>query len=185
MLYDYSFYESTRIGSDQCDKSQQSIQNANSATYLLNNFKPSCPASNAFDFAVSNSLNFKDGHQVGSSGCNIDTNTKLSHSSLSRPKCRLSLMERPFLTVPYLGRGKRNVVMESQMQQGKTTLNLKSENQSSEICYMKYSDTPMIQPIKSTITNPANLVEGVADKTWVRGGAPTREIGKNYLKKNN
>ena len=30
--------------------------------------------------------------------------------------------------------------------------------------------------IASTVTNPANLVEGVAQDGWVRGGAPTRDM---------
>jgi len=32
--------------------------------------------------------------------------------------------------------------------------------------------------VASTIDNPVNLVEGVADKNWVRGGMPSREIAK-------
>ena len=32
--------------------------------------------------------------------------------------------------------------------------------------------------LKNTISNPANLVEGVADKNWIRGGLPSRELSK-------
>ena len=35
--------------------------------------------------------------------------------SLSKPKCKISLIQRPFSTVPYLGRGKSNPVLESHL----------------------------------------------------------------------
>jgi hypothetical protein len=34
----------------------------------------------------------------------------------------------------------------------------------------------MLPSLKSTVTNPANLVEGVAAEGWVRGGLPSREL---------
>jgi len=41
---------------------------------------------------------------------------------------------------------------------------------------MKYRHTPMISSLRATVSNPANLVEGVASKGWVRGGVPSREL---------
>ena len=37
----------------------------------------------------------------------------------------------------------------------------------------------MIPTLKSTINNPANLVEGVAEKGWIRGGVPSRELARD------
>ena len=34
----------------------------------------------------------------------------------------------------------------------------------------------MIPSLEATITNPANLVEGVAAEGWIRGGLPSREL---------
>mgnify|MGYP001215760138 CR=1 FL=1 len=36
----------------------------------------------------------------------------------TKPKCRISLYPRPYLTVPYLGRGIQKPVLESKLQQG-------------------------------------------------------------------
>ena len=56
---------------------------------------------------------------IGLGGCNIDTNSKLLIGSIqTNPKCRISLQERPFLTVPFLGRGPSMPVKESQLLQG-------------------------------------------------------------------
>jgi len=177
LVSDYTFNQTTRMGDDQCDKSQRNIQNAGAATYMLDNFRPACPMNKAVDFATSQlDVNFTGSHQVGINGCNIDQNSELSMSELSKHKCRISLLQRPFLTVPYLGRGESNVVLESQIQQGDLGSTRKSVNPSSEVCYMGYSQTPMIPSLQATISNPANLVEGVAAEGWIRGGLPSREL---------
>ena len=88
-------------------------------------------------------------------------------------------MQRPFSTVPYLGRGQSNPVMESQIQQGELANNRKSITQSTELSFINYHNTPMIPTLKSTINNPANLVEGVAEKGWIRGGIPSRELARD------
>ena len=112
---DYTFNKTSRISNDQCDRSQQNIQNAQAATYMLDNFRPACPMKKAIDFATCQlDVNFTGSHQIGINGCNVDEYSELSMSDLSKPKCRISLQERPFLTVPYLGKGKSNPVLESQ-----------------------------------------------------------------------
>lgn len=177
---DYTFYNKTRIGDDSCDQSQQSMQNASQANYMLTNFRPACPMGNAVDFATSQpNINFTGSHQVGINGCNIDQNSELHITDITKPKCRISLYERPFLTVPYLGRGSSHPVLESQLQQGELANNRKSINPSSEMSHLNYRHTPMIPSLKATVTNPANLVEGVAAEGWIRGGLPSRELAKD------
>ena len=134
----------------------------------------------AVEFATSQpSINFTGSHQVGIGGCNIDQNSQLSLTDLTRSKCRISLYQRPFLTVPYLGRGKSDAVLESQLQQGELANNRKSINPSSEVSHMGYRNTPMIPSLKATVQNPANLVEGIAADGWIRGGVPSRELTRD------
>ena len=49
--------------------------------------------------------------------------------------------------------------------------------------HIDYRHTPMIPSLRASVTNPANLVEGVASKGWIRGGLPTRELirDQDYL----
>jgi len=183
MFSKYTLNNTSRIGDDECDKSQENIQNSNYSQYMLTNYSPECPISNAIDFATSQlNVNYKGSHQVGLGGCNIDDNSDLLLNDITRSPCRISLFQRPFATVPYLGRGKSNPLLEAQLQQGDQNLNKKSINPSSEICYMKYSNTPLLQPLKETIANPNNLIEDNAAKGWIRGGVPSRELtrGKDY-----
>ena len=39
--------------------------------------------------------------------------------------------------------------------------------------------------LQATIQNPANLVEGVAARGWIRGGLPTRDLirDKDYFQR--
>jgi hypothetical protein len=179
-VFDYKFNKGTRLSEDVTDFSQRSLQNTEHANYTLNSYSPSCPISNAIDFATSQpSINFTGSHQVNVGGSNIKESSDLLINSISKPKCRISLSERPYLTVPFLGRGKCDPTLESSMQQGDFANNKKTVNPSSEICYAPYSLTPMIPTLKGTISNPANLIESNAAEGWIRGGVPSRELARD------
>ena len=131
----YTFDNLSRIGNDSCDMSQRNVQNLNAANYALNNFFSSdCQMERPIQFATSQpNVFYKGGHHTGFGGCNIDTNSELSIGSLNtHSKCKLSLLERPFKTVPFLGRGAVNVDFESQLLQGDTNTNKKSITQLAE-----------------------------------------------------
>jgi hypothetical protein len=179
-VYNYNFYQSARIGSDRTDFSQHTLQNAEFANYVLDGFRPACPLSNAIDFATSQpNINFTGSYQTSVGGYNINENSQLLINDMSRDKCRIMLTQRPYSTVPYLGRGKCDPILESQIQQGDFANNKKTINPSSEVCYMQYSQTPMLPTLKSTISNPANLIESNAAEGWIRGGLPSRELARD------
>ena len=176
-VYDYTFNNVSRLGDDYCDQSQRTVQNSGYANYMLTNYFPACPMNSAVDFATSQiNVNFTGSHQVGINGCNIDENSELTLTDLSHPKCRISLQQRPFATVPYMGRGRQNPILEAQIQQGDLAFNRKSIHPLSEVSYTAYYNTPLIPSLQATIANPVNLVEGVAADGWIRGGLPSREL---------
>lgn len=177
-----AFDNSTRIGSDATDLSTRSIQSMASANYMLNNFfSQDCNMSRPIEFATSQpNVFFKGGNQVGAGGCNIDENSELLIGTINtHPKCKISLLERPFKTVPFLGRGQSNPVLESNIQQGDVSNNKKSINTTTERSFIPYSNYPLLPHLETSITNPANLVEGVASDGWIRGGIPSRELQKD------
>lgn len=176
------FDNATRIGSDDTDLSTRTIQSMTSANYMLNNFfSQDCNMTRPIDLATSQpSVFFKGGNQVGAGGCNIDENSDLLIGKINtHPKCKISLLERPFKTVPYLGRGQSNPVLESNIQQGDMVSNKKSVNPSTERSFIPYSNYPLLPQLESSLTNPANFVEGVASDGWVRGGLPSRSLQKD------
>jgi len=179
---DFTFDSLSRIGDDSCGLSQRNIQNTSQSNYLLTNFfSQDCGMKRPIEFATTQpNINFTGGFQVGAGGCNIDTNSDLLIGTINtNPKCRISLYERPFKTVPFLGRGSSNPVLESHIQQGDMITNKKSINTTTEQSHMPYSNYPLLPSIENSITNPANLVEGVAADGWIRGGVPSRELQKD------
>ncbi len=179
IVKDYVFDNLSRIGEDDCGMNQRNIQNLNSSNYMLQNFfSAECNMKRPIEFATAQpGINFTGSHQVGVGGCNIDTNSELFNGRImTRPRSRIRLFERPLKTVPFLGRGESNPLVESRLWQGDYNINKKSVNPSSEVCFVNHEMYPLIPSIASTISNPANLVEGVAVNGWIRGGVPSREL---------
>ena len=179
-ISDYNFNNMTHINEDTCALSQRNVQNTQSSNYMVENYYPACPMSKAINFATQQPNVFYNGsHQVGIAGCNIDANSELKLSKISKPPCRINLLERPFLTVPYLGRGPFNCALESELQQGDVVINKKSVNPSSEVSYENYKNYPLIPEIQKTIANPESILEDNAAEGWIRGGLPSREFARD------
>ena len=187
------FLKTTRIGEDEGGLTQDNLVNKGYSEYMMqNHYLNNCNMRKPIEFATSQvNLNYcaagGAGNQCDLEGCNIDTNSDLMLGSLqTHPKCRISLFQRTFLTVPYLGKGPFNPDLESQLQQTDTfSNNKKSVNTLSEISYMPLTNYPLIPAIQETITNPAYLVEGVASNDWIRGGVPSRELARKRATKLN
>ena len=177
---DYTFHKKSRIGDDFCDISQRNIQDTNAVNYMLTNYYPDGTLDNVIEFATKQpAINFKGSNSISMGGSNIDESSVLSITGLTRNKEKISLIQRPYVTVPYLGRGKSNAMMESQIQQPELNINRKSINPTSEISHLSYSQTPLIPVIKESMSNPENFIQDCAEKGWVRGGIPVRQMNKD------
>jgi hypothetical protein len=179
---DYTFQNVSRIGNDNCYIDQNSIQNVHSCNYLLQNyFAKDCSMKNAKDLATSQPcVNYSGGFGLGAGGCNVDDSSRLLIGTVqTHPRCRIDLFQRPFATVPFLGRGSVNPILEAQIQQGELLTNKKTVTKLSEKSHLKYRTTPLIPEVKKTIQNPSNLIEGMASDGWIRGGVPSRELTRD------
>jgi hypothetical protein len=188
-ISDFTFNNISRIGNDGCCIDQNSIQNTLASSYMLQNFYMSdCSMKNPIALATSQPcVNYKGCQNTCAGGSNIDVSSNLLIGTIqTHPKCHISLFQRPFATVPYLGRGSVCPILESQIQQGDLLTNKKSISQLSEKNYAKYKNTPLIPQIRNNITNPEKCVEEVADPNFIRGGIPSRELTKdnNYYTTN-
>jgi hypothetical protein len=186
----YTFDNMSRIGLDECNQSQTDIQNVASCNYNTQNyFASDCSMRRPIDLATSQpGIMYNGGYNVGAGGCNINESSNLQIGTIqTHPKCKIDLFQRPFATVPFLGRGSVNPVMESQIMQGEQLVNKKSINSLSEKSYIKYHQTPLLPAVQQRINNPANQIESVASDGWIRGGVPSRELTRDsdYFNKNN
>lgn len=178
----YTFDSISRIGNDNCYIDQRSIQNSEFSNYMLQNFFASdCSMKNPIALATTQpGVFYNGGYNVGAGGCNINDSSKLLIGTIqTNPRCRIDLFQRPFATVPFLGRGSVNPIVESQILQGELNINKRSVTNLGEKSYIKYHQTPLLPSIKNKLNNPANCVEGVASEGWVRGGVPSRELTRD------
>ena len=178
----YTFENLSRIGNDCCAIDQRSIQNSQACSYSLQNyFTTDCSMKNALSLATSQpGINYSGSLGSDVCGSNIDESSRLLIGSVqTHPRCRIDLFQRPFATVPFLGRGAVDPLLESQIQQGEQITNKRSVTRLTEKSYLKYHTTPLIPEVKKTVQNPSNLVEGVAADGWVRGGVPSRELTRD------
>ena len=167
------FYKVTRIGDDNCGLTQDLLQNNNAVDYMLKNFYVAeCSMRKPIEFATSQvDVNFVaaggGGKTCGLGGCNINESNKLAFSVPTHLRSRINLLQRPYLTVPYLGRGKFDGQLEAQLMKSEYIENKKTLNPASEVT--QNGNYPLLPSIQKTITNPKYLVE-----TWTRGGDSTR-----------
>ena len=179
-IHSYTFDSPSRIGLDECNKSQTDIQNVASCNYQTQNFFASdCSMKNVRALATTQpGIMYNGGYNSGAGGCNIDESSMLQIGTIqTHPRCRIDLFQRPFATVPYLGRGSVNPVMEAQIQQGEQIVNKRSVNNLSEKSYIKYHQTPLLPAVQEKIKN--STIESDASQGWIRGGVPSRELTRD------
>jgi hypothetical protein len=178
----YTFDKMSRIGLDSCCIDQDTIQNVASCNYMTQNyFASNCSMKTQIDLATSQpGIMYNGGFNSGAGGCNINDSSKLQIGTIqTHPRCRIDLFQRPFATVPYLGRGSVNPDIEAQIQQGEQIVNKRSVNNLSEKSYIKYHQTPLLPAVKARLDNSANKIENDASQGWVRGGVPSRELTRD------
>jgi hypothetical protein len=184
----FNFDNMSRIGNDVCFQDQNTIQNTRSCNYNLQNyFASDCTMAKPIQLATSQpGINYNGTSNVGVGGCMVDTSSKLLIGNGEiHPKCKIDLFQRPFATVPYLGRGSVDPVLEAQIQQGELFTNKRTVTRLPEKSYLKYTNTPLLPDIRNRISNPSYCVESVASDGWVRGGIPSRELTRDRESYNN
>jgi len=170
---------------DKCFIDVQTRQALGPGTYSTNNHYD-CEAliPNTVNNATDNvTMTFKNGHDVGSAV--IDDATKLRVGKTRKfPKCPNQLFARPYLTVPYMGRGPGNMVLESQLTPGEDTSSGRACNTLSGVTIPHYF-TPLVPHLDHNIQNPEHIVQETVDEGWVRGGNPSRLIVRDidYLER--
>ena len=128
-------------------------------------------------------LYFRDGYGVA--GCKVDNSTNLRLGKTRKyPKCPNQLFTRPYLTVPFMGRGPGNMVLETQIIPGEDTSERRQCNTLAGITIPNFF-TPLVDHLKDNIQNPVHIVPEVAMEGWVRGGSASRLIVRDvdYLER--
>lgn len=177
------------LGYDSVDETQRNVSNTRFATWTLSNYFSQNTSDGHVQFATEMPTVMFSGtsNGAGLNGALVDIDSKLMfHSENERPLEKLSLVERPFLTVPYLGRGSCDPALESQLQQGELVSDKKSVSTIMEKSFSNYSLYPLDSKMQEFVSNPTNTVQELSMDGWVRGGMLTRNMAAdNDFKQNN
>ena len=189
------FRDFTKNHDDACYKGEQTKQSLGPGVYQTSNhYQCDCSIPDVVEKATSLPLvYFQNGYGVG--GCVIDESTTMRFGKTkNNPKCPVQLLERPYLTVPYMGRGAGDQNLETQLLPGEPTKERRQCNTLSGITIDNYF-TPLIQHLKDNVQDPIHIVPEYVSEGWIRGGSNTRLIvkdidmitrcSKNYFDKTN
>lgn len=175
----------THLRDDKCFIDENTKQSMGPGTYVTsNNYHCECLAPDMVNNATDNTnIFFKNGYDVGS--CVIDDANKLRIGKTKKyPKCPNQLYTRPYLTVPYMGRGSGDIKLETSLQPGEDTSAKRECNTLSGITIPHYF-TPLIGHLQENVQNPEHIIEESAEAGWIRGGAPSRLVVRDidYLER--
>jgi len=166
-----------RIGTDSTDQSQKNLYNTRFANHTLSDFYSAQSANSTIQFASAQPTMVMTGKALGNglNGAVVDAESFLTlKTEQERPLDKLQLTPRPFLTIPYLGKGSCDPVLESQLLQGELVSDKKSVSTIMEQSFSPYIMYPTDSQMEERVNNPAYTVQEAALDGWVRGGSNTR-----------
>ncbi len=175
----------TRLNADKCYLDEKfKISSAPGDYNLFNYYDCTCQAPAIKEISTKNVMvTFNDGY--GWSQCAIDKDSEFrtDPGKMTQVRSKKPLLTRPYLTVPYMGRGEGESDTESVLRIGEDTNEHRSGNTLSGIYIDRFD--PQLDHIKENVQNPIHLIQQDNDINWIRGGQPSRQIIRNqdYLQK--
>ena len=176
-IVDFMFNNMSRIGEDDYNLTQDAQMNNGQASYNLTNLNNNNDNKMLDMMSKYPTISTKGTYQLGPNGNNVDNSSKLLQSKMTNNNCKISLQERSYLTIPYLGRGNVDVGLENSLKFGTTLKEKKSSSQLNEQEYCDLKSYPLNKDLKQSMNE--KRIEESAVKGWIRGGLPSREIYKN------
>lgn len=163
----------TSVKDDTCAINQYYKQSTGPGSYATTYLVPDAKKVNPL--AVESLLIYpRDGFGLNNASINSDSVLRNQPGFMSK-RCNIRPQTRPFLSVPFMGRGRGNQLIESQLQHSEFSRLGKACDTVTET-FFPQQYTPMIPSLARSIQNPKNLIPEVAADGWIRGGIPSREF---------
>jgi hypothetical protein len=171
-----------RIGFDYTDNTQKNMYNTRMANHTLSNFFNDAVSDSHVKFATMQpSVSFNSvngGSGVGGGVVDFESILKLNVEQ-ERPLEKVQLFPRPFLTIPYLGKGHCDPLLEAQLLQGENSHDKKSVSTIMTKSFAEYAMYPVDSEMQNRVNDTRNTIEESALDGWVRGGVQTRELAQD------
>jgi hypothetical protein len=165
---------------DACFVDTQTRQSIGPGNYgITNYFDCECMIPQTIKNATDNvTLPFKNGYGT-EQACVVDDGSSLRWGLMRKyPHCRNTLFERPYKTVPYMGRGFLRPNEESELIFSEDTRVKRSCNTLSGVT-VPQQYTPLIDHLSFNVQNEQHIVQEVFPG-WRRGGISTSNIIRDY-----
>ena len=180
---DYTFHQSGRLGNDSVDNTQRTLQNTQYLNSVLSHYSSDKSSTAYVDFATQIPGMMVSGMNGGNGlgGNSVEHESELFWKTQSeRSLEKLQLYERPFLTIPYMGRGSADPALESQLMQGENVRGKKSVSTVMEQNFNPLDKYPLDSEKKAKF---GNTIEELALDGWTRGGKSARDMQENSFSK--
>lgn len=178
-----TFNQSDRLGSDVFYHTQDSIENRAYIGHTISDLYTGQQTRKDIQFSTQQPGLIVNGvtRGAGLGASNVEQESNLLWKSEGqRPLEKLQLFPRPFLTIPYLGRGSCDPNVESQLMQGESVRGKKSVSTVMEQNFLPLDKYPLEQEKRNDVSSAKNIQE-LAFDGWVRGGKTTRDSQEKYL----
>lgn len=162
------------IRNDGCAQTAKDFGNASISDYTLwNTYMMQCDAKgekHLEDFSTGHvNLHYRNGYGY-TTACEVDVDTEVRlNGKITHEKPKTQLFTRPFVAVPDLSRGVLVPGVESRLQQGDDTTQVRECFRLTEYDYDRF--VPLIPCLADNVQNPKHII-----MPWTQGGDNSRAI---------
>lgn len=176
-----SFNGLTSLEHDKGTFSERQLQSQAFSSYTTQDYTSTTPQQ-ATSFATEQPyINYTMGkNTVGLQGSSVDAYSNLMKSEITNLKGKITLSTRPYLTIPYLGKGKHVGSIldhEETLRYGDQNSKRKTVIAMSEVSTNPEETFPMLHEVKDKMV-------GNVEKQEIRDGIQSRDINKQHLNNN-
>jgi hypothetical protein len=171
----FQIQQFTRVHDDPCDQAVQNKEAVGPGSYQVTNLVPA--SSDAYGIAYQQpAVPAAPGYGWSSSAIQVDSVLRNHSVQTNSPHfpLRSRVQARPFVSVPYMGRGKGEADVETQLQHSAFVRQGKDCSTISDTFY-ENQFTPLVPFLQKNVQNPEHLIPEVASNGWVRSGVPSRQ----------
>jgi hypothetical protein len=184
----FDLFGLTRLREDSCYLDTRTRQSEAPGMYNITNYHDCvCEAPHTKTVSLEQPIvQYRDGYGwTSTNGCNVDNDSQLRNAkNQTNPRLIQQLHPRPYLTVPYMGRGVGDVCEESYLRAGENTFQGRACNNLAGV-HIEQQYYPQIPCLKENIQNPQHIITEDSDPAWIRGGQASRQVIRNsdYLQR--
>lgn len=171
----FQIQQFTRVHDDPCDQTVQNRESAAPGAYLVTNLVPA--ASTAYATAYQQpAVPAASGYGWSASAIDVDSVLRNHAMQTNSPHCpvRGRVQARPFVSVPFMGRGRGEAELESRLQMSEFVRQGRECGTVTDT-FFEQQFTPLIPYVAANVQNPVHLIPEVAASGWVRAGVPSRQ----------